>query len=221
MKKFLIVESNNGLCSSCEEILRKSFNCSSVDHALNRDEALNHVESVNYDVIIAGIGMPNMDGMEFYEQLKKEHPLIAKRVAFVSNGLEAFSLNFLTKEKHPWIVKPFDDEDFLNLVSKALNYAHSEEFEPNRGNVRIIKSMGCICVPANLDCRSNVLSAKTIDFSRGGLGIVYKGDKLLPGTKLHATLERFGMSNVMAIAVWSDKRGRDVYISGLKWQQPT
>jgi hypothetical protein len=176
---------------------------------------------VNYDVIIANIGMPDMDGMEFYEQLKKEHPLIAERVAFVSNGLEAFSLNFLTKEKHPWIVKPFDDEDFLNLVIKALSHADSEKVEPDRGYLRIVKSMGCICVPANLDGPSNVLNARTIDFSSGGLGIVYKGDKLLPGTKLHATLERFGMSNVMAIAVWSDKRGRDVYISGLKWQQPT
>ena len=216
MKFFLIVASNKNLRSSCQEILRKNFNCSSVDHALNRVEAFNHVESVDYDVIIADIDMPDMDGMEFYEQLKKEHPLIAKRVAFISGRLESFYLTFLTREKHPWIAKPFDDKDFLSLVNKVLNHSDSEKCENKRGYGRLVKSVGCACAPANLDCRTSGLSATTIDFSRGGLSIVYKGEKLSTGTKLHTTIECFGLSNVMAITVWSDKRGRDVYISGLK-----
>lgn len=224
MKSFLIVEDNRFFGNFCEEILRKNYDCSYVDYASSGSEALERVRSKDYSVIVSDIVMPDMDGIEFYERLKEELPSVSKRVVFISGKLNEFHTTYLTREKRPYLAKPFAPEDLLNLTDKILklgeNSSGLEDFECRREHVRLARSVGCTCVPVNQSWRSSGLTAETIDFSRGGLGIKHEGKKLSKGTKVYVTVEELKLFNEMADVVWSEEKGKREYRSGLKWARP-
>ena len=72
-----------------------------------------------FDVILSDLMMPEVSGMEFYDELVRRFPDAAERVVFVSGG--AFTVGasaFLERVKNEHIEKPFDVKAVRALVHR-------------------------------------------------------------------------------------------------------
>ena len=120
---FLVIDDNRFFGELCKEIIRKKFNSSRVDYAKNGLDALEKIRGRDYCAIISDVDMPCMDGIAFYEAVKEESPLLAKKVGFMSGKLNDFHTTFFIREGRPYLPKPFTDDAFAGLVSRILDAA--------------------------------------------------------------------------------------------------
>ena len=111
----LLVDDNRDVREGLARVLRRSGY--SVDTAENGLEALADVEKRQFRVVISDIMMPVMDGVRFYEILERRHPLVARRVIFVSAWSDDPEVQaFLRAAGRPLLQKPFEIQDFLRAV---------------------------------------------------------------------------------------------------------
>jgi two-component system, cell cycle sensor histidine kinase and response regulator CckA len=63
----------------------------------------------SYDAILCDLMMPGMTGMELFEVLRREHPLLARRVVFMTGGVSMMRVSeFLESVPNAKFEKPFD-----------------------------------------------------------------------------------------------------------------
>ena len=74
MHKVLVVDDDKVLQGSVKEALE--YHHFFVDVADNGRQALNKVTSGKYDLVVMDVNMPEMDGIEALEQIKKFNPSI-------------------------------------------------------------------------------------------------------------------------------------------------
>lgn len=82
------------------------------------DEALTKAKTFDFDVIIADIKMPRLDGIKFFLQLLKERPSFGNRIIFMSGDdsvIEQYPQLSRHFEKN-FIQKPFKFEELINKV---------------------------------------------------------------------------------------------------------
>ena len=120
--KILVVDDNHLVTKTLARLLEKEGY--SVNTAETCQEALTKVEQTGLDLIISDIRMPDTDGIEMArkannllkEKGKKELPII-----FITGySDEASHQNALKLHPADFIYKPFDKEEFLASVAKAL-----------------------------------------------------------------------------------------------------
>ncbi len=71
-KKILVIDDENRQRTLIRELLEKmNYTVTALDSA---EEALYHLETVSYPVIITDLKMPWMDGVQFCRQVKQKHP---------------------------------------------------------------------------------------------------------------------------------------------------
>lgn len=71
-----------------------------------------------FDVILCDLMMPQMTGMELYDELVRTAPRQAERVVFLSGGaFTAAARAFLDDVPNPHLEKPFDSRELLALVN--------------------------------------------------------------------------------------------------------
>ena len=91
------------------------------------------------------------------------------------------------------------------------------EFSPKRQHVRTKEKKKCILRLACLHPGgSEALFVETLDHSKGGLGIIYDGEKLSVGNKLFVYIETLNVSNKEAEVVWLKQLNGD-YAAGFQW----
>ena len=125
MEKILIIDDNESVRYTLESVLEEAgFKTSAVEDGL---KAIEEVKSKSYDLIICDMKLPKMDGMQILEEMMKitpETPLIFL-TAFgdIKNAVEA-----MRKGAFDYITKPFDNEDMIITIRKALElkYLHQE-----------------------------------------------------------------------------------------------
>ena len=74
-----------------------------------------------FDVILCDLMMPEMTGMEFFEELSRSHPDVAARVIFLTGG--AFTPRaraFLDGVENQRLDKPFDNQSLRVLVNEQV-----------------------------------------------------------------------------------------------------
>lgn len=90
----------------------------SVKCAENATKALLFLESGNYDIILADIKMPGMDGMEMLRRIKALKPeslvIIMTAFATVDTAVKA-----LKDGAYDYVTKPFDPDDLTHLIRNA------------------------------------------------------------------------------------------------------
>jgi len=89
-----------------------------VECAENAKEALSILESKNFDIILADIKMPGMDGLEMHRRIKSLNKdsivIIMTAFASVSTAVQA-----LKDGAYDYITKPFDPDDLSHLIRNA------------------------------------------------------------------------------------------------------
>lgn len=91
-----------------------------VDRAENAKQALSILESEKFDIIIADIKMPGMDGMEMHRRIRSlnKDAIVIIMTAFAS---VATAVQALKDGAYDYITKPFDPDDFSHLIRNAAS----------------------------------------------------------------------------------------------------
>ncbi len=91
-----------------------------VDCAENAKQALSILESKNFDIILADIKMPGMDGLEMHRRIKSLNKdsivIIMTAFASVTTAVQA-----LKDGAYDYITKPFDPDDLSHLIRNAAS----------------------------------------------------------------------------------------------------
>ena len=91
-----------------------------VETAENAKVALQMIESQHYDIVLADIKMPGMDGLEMHRRIKA---LNKKAIVIVMTAFAAVStaVQALKDGAYDYITKPFDPNDLSHLIRNAAN----------------------------------------------------------------------------------------------------
>jgi two-component system NtrC family sensor kinase len=95
-----------------------------VGTAADGEEALKLARSGAYDVIVADLWMPRLDGIALFRRLEKEAPELAKRMIFTTG--DTFSeeaQEFLGQRPQRYLKKPMANEDVARLVAEVARTA--------------------------------------------------------------------------------------------------
>ncbi len=90
------------------------------DSVFSGEEALERLEVKRYDVVLADILMPGMDGLALLDQLRSRHPDIPVVMMTVKNTADHV-LGSLRHEASAYISKPFSRETLLSTIQSALS----------------------------------------------------------------------------------------------------
>ena len=79
-------------------------------------EGLEKIKQNIYDVIISDCDMPRMKGSEFYLEVRKLSPDLAKRIIFVSGIITDFIMSIGNK----FLMKPFSSKQLIEAVKELI-----------------------------------------------------------------------------------------------------
>jgi PAS domain S-box-containing protein len=105
--RVLLVDDETSLGTSLRRCISRYWNASFVNDGRQALELLRHDGS--YDVIVCDLMMPEVTGMDIYEELSHARPDLSKRMLFMTGG--AFTdraRTFLESVPNPHLEKPFD-----------------------------------------------------------------------------------------------------------------
>lgn len=117
-KRILIVDDNK-LNIKIAANLMKKYNFI-IEEALSGEECLSMVQNNNYDLIFMDIMMPNMDGVETLNRLRKMPGFNTKVVALTADALDGSREKFLQAGFDEYIAKPIDKVLLEKVISKFI-----------------------------------------------------------------------------------------------------
>lgn len=112
--KILIIDDEAAVATMLSRILEEDHD---VETAVSAERALNLMEQADFDVIFCDLLMPNMTGMDLFDEVARRFPGRQHQIAFMTGG--AFTpraAQFLARVSNLRIEKPFD----LRAVRTAL-----------------------------------------------------------------------------------------------------
>jgi DNA-binding NtrC family response regulator len=91
--------------------------------ASNGVEALAVLERQQVDLVISDIVMPDMDGLELIEQLKKRFPAIPLIVITAHGSVES-AVDAMRRGAYDYLEKPYNPGDLQMTIKRALDFRH-------------------------------------------------------------------------------------------------
>ncbi|MDT8318361.1 MAG: response regulator [bacterium] len=226
MHRFLIVDDNAIERTLYETIINYHFDSPRVDFAVNGLEALSKSNNNEYDVIIVDIEMPLMNGITFFQQLRKSSPQKAENVIFSSANIDNHRRTFFDHEDCLKINKPFSRNELLHMINNTIKKKQRLTTITGGSGVR-----NFLRIEANDDCVIKYLSscgsiegkikAKTLNYSKAGLSLYYQVAPeitLKPGGKVKIFADQLAIFDKEAEVVWSRKYAEKTKL-GLRWLQ--
>jgi PAS domain S-box-containing protein len=123
-RKVLVVDDEADIRETLAEILTGARH--QVAMASSGREALARLAAERYDVILADLRMPDLDGRALYEEIEVRWPEQAKCVAFVTGDtLGSALLEFVSASGRPVIEKPFLPSDVRRIVTEIAANAEA------------------------------------------------------------------------------------------------
>jgi CheY-like chemotaxis protein len=89
-------------------------------------DALELCRGQAFDLVLCDLMMPDLTGMDLYEQLRRDAAGNEKRIIFMTGG--AFTpraKSFLAKIPNAWVEKPFDFDQIQTLVDQYIQSSRS------------------------------------------------------------------------------------------------
>lgn len=117
-RSILIVDDEPDLLVLLKRSLEPDLNCR-VTVVSSGAEALQQVSRQDFDLILADIKMPGMDGLALLELVKQDHPEQTV-VMMTGHGSIETAVEAMKNGAYDFITKPFDHEALLLRLEKAL-----------------------------------------------------------------------------------------------------
>ena len=106
-----------------------------VSEAVNGADAIRKLEKKHFDLVLMDLQMPVMDGLEASLKIRKDLALSVPIVALTASALNEESHRCLDAGMNDFIVKPFREEDMVQVLLRNIQLDHRNELN---GNVRKI-----------------------------------------------------------------------------------
>jgi len=117
--RILVVDDEESIRKLVSTLLSSSGH--TVETTSDAREALLKMDSVSYDAVLVDIRMPQMSGMELYDNIKPRRPELAGRFLFITGDTsDSNTRDFLEKNGLSFITKPFDKETLFEKVNGLL-----------------------------------------------------------------------------------------------------
>jgi CheY-like chemotaxis protein len=100
-----------------------------VDTADNGAEAAHKVRKNLYDVVVSDVRMPQMNGIQLYDEILAARPELAARVLFVTGDLiDPDTLAFVERIGAKTIAKPLDIQQVLRVIEDLMDSIPEPQF---------------------------------------------------------------------------------------------
>lgn len=117
MKKILVVDDEESVCTVLKQMLESGGYAADV--AYDGKQALDKLKSDNFDLLIADINMPVMDGVELLKRTKEILPDLP--VIFVTGfGKDKIIIEAMKQGLADFLQKPFRMDDVINTVKRHI-----------------------------------------------------------------------------------------------------
>ena len=136
--KCLIVDDNTMARMALKQLVSQLPELELVKESSNASEALSALNSIQIDLLLLDIEMPEMSGLELTRKMGNKRPLIIFTTSKTDYAVEAFELNVVD-----YLVKPISLPRFRQAVDKA-----SEALESNKEEVKV-EEQGFVFVKDN------------------------------------------------------------------------
>ncbi len=126
--RVLVVDDELTVVSMLSRILTEEHN---VEVATSAETALELLDHGDFDVVLCDLLMPNMSGVDLYEEISRRYPGFQECIVFMTGG--AFTpraAQFLSRVNNPRIEKPFDMKSLRRLVRDMATQRHSGQTHP-------------------------------------------------------------------------------------------
>ncbi|MDY6792896.1 MAG: sigma-54 dependent transcriptional regulator [Thermodesulfobacteriota bacterium] len=117
-RSILIVDDEMDMLQLLKRSLEPDLNCT-VETALSGEEALQLLERKMFDLVLADIKMPGMNGLELLELIKRENPDLTV-VMMTGHGDIEMAVKAMKRSAYDFITKPFDHDALVLRLEKAL-----------------------------------------------------------------------------------------------------
>jgi len=117
-RQILIVDDEMDMLQLLKRSLEPDLNCK-VETALSGEQALKLLERKIFDLVLADIKMPGMDGLELLELIKRKNPDLTV-VMMTGHGDIDMAVKAMKIGAYDFITKPFDHDALLLRLEKAL-----------------------------------------------------------------------------------------------------
>jgi DNA-binding NtrC family response regulator len=114
----LIVDDEKDMLQLLKRSLEPELGCRA-DTAVSGKQALHLLNSKNYDLVLADIKMPVMDGLELLESIKRETPDLTV-VMITAYGRIELAVEAMKRGAYDFITKPFELDALVLRLEKAL-----------------------------------------------------------------------------------------------------
>lgn len=133
-EKILVVDDEQTVCTSIQKILsRRGY---SVDNSLNAKDAVAKIKENNFDVVITDLMMPDTNGMELLEIIKKHYPelevILITGYASIETAVKATRMG-----ASDYLPKPFTPDELTEVTKKAIERKRQKTAEKKENPVQI------------------------------------------------------------------------------------
>ncbi|MDF3067320.1 MAG: Sensory box histidine kinase/response regulator [Polyangiaceae bacterium] len=101
-----------------------------VDVASSGRDALERLrKDRDYDLVLCDLMMPDLTGMDVFEEIERRYPTLADRVVFISGGgLTERSRTFIERHADRVLPKPIDSRQLAKLLAKLVPDSEPKKF---------------------------------------------------------------------------------------------
>ena len=90
--------------------------------ATTGDEAFIFLKEFRPEAVLINMKMPGKEGLEFFRQLRRVNPELARRVIFCSSGApDMYTISFVEAQGGPWVQKPYTPDQLLAALARVFS----------------------------------------------------------------------------------------------------
>lgn len=217
-KKILIVDDDCCIRKVCRDVLSSSGYETS--EAQDGHEALQRLKEEAFELVVADVRMPGMDGIALYNQAIKGCEYLKERFLFITGDISEDLLLTFRQLNLKYLWKPFKMIDLVNCVD-ALTMKNRGGDNQRRSFFRQEARM-----PLQKDCEvttvdgKNIHNSRAVNLSKSGIGLRYQGAPLLRASMVDVsiTLGRLSLERRCSV-VWSRPVNLDNALAGLRLRE--
>jgi DNA-binding NarL/FixJ family response regulator len=143
-KRLLFVDDDVNVLEGLRRVLRNQRNEWDMHFAGSGAEALQELERMPMDIVIADISMPNMNGVQLLEHVMNRYPNII-RMIFSGHSESDLIMKSVTVT-HQYLSKPCNPDILKSVINQA---AESKVFLQNENLKKLVSKLGALpSVPA-------------------------------------------------------------------------
>jgi signal transduction histidine kinase len=116
--RVLLIDDDELTLRSMQRSLAPHFECTSLARAELALATLR--EDSEFDVIVADVVMPDMNGLDFFVQVAATHPELSARTLFISGGITSEALRARVSDTgRPCLAKPVDVQELIRTIRRV------------------------------------------------------------------------------------------------------